>query len=144
VAYLRFTPDEYRTLRDLHRRHGLDGRNLPSFKRLLVEALRGVSGHLARRITSLRGRRLELLYFHFRTRPPTVVRHDLNAEELRLVEEACVSAPFPVRFVKPFKGLLAEMLERSRPELAEKIARMSGYQFERLYNRAVGREWWGA
>ncbi len=55
-----------------------------------------------------------------------------------------MSAPFPVRFVRPFQGLLAEMLERGRPDLAKKVARMSGYQFERLYNKALGREWWGA
>jgi hypothetical protein len=144
VAYLRFTPEEYHTLCEMSRRHGLGGRNMPAFKRLLVEALSGVSFNLARRVANLRGRRLELLYFHFRPRPAAAIRHDLTAPELRLVEEACVAAPFPVRFVKPFKGLLVEMLERSRPELADKVARMSGYQFERLYNRAVGREWWGA
>ena len=49
--------------------------------------------------------------------------------------------PFPVRLVRPFKNVLIDQFEETRPELAQKLRWLSGQQFERLYNQAVGREW---
>jgi hypothetical protein len=46
-----------------------------------------------------------------------------------------VTAPFHVRFARPFKRLLVELLEGPLPRLAQKVARMSGHQFERLYEQ---------
>jgi hypothetical protein len=147
LSYLRFSPHEYQTLSNLTIQKELGDCNLPTFKRLLVSGLKETDPGLAQRIVRLRGRRLELLYYHFRERKPPVpsaTPYDLDAEERALVVEACVSAPFPVRLVRPFKNVLIGQFEETRPELAQKLRWLSGHQFERLYNQAVGREWWGA
>jgi hypothetical protein len=137
LSYLRFTPDEYRTLRRLN--PGAEPMHMPAFRRRLVAALNPVWPGLARKIARLRRGEMTLLYHHFQPRPADGAGHGLSPDELRVLGEACVSSPFPVRFVRPFKGLLVEMLEGSLPELARKVERMSGHQFERLYNQAVGR-----
>ena len=147
MSYLRFLPDEYRILSNLCGQMRLGSQNLAPFKRLLVAALEETHQDLARRIARLRGRRLELLYYHFREPTPTVrlsEPYDLDPEERAVVAEACQTTPFPVRLVRPFKKVLIHQFEETRPELAQKLRWLSGHQFERLYNQAVGREWWGA
>ena len=114
LAYLRFTPDEYSLITEVCGRHDLGRRNLPTFKRVLVESLAEVSPGLARVVARLRRSSFDLLYCHFRDRTPLTPQQpaqEFTCEELRLVEEACVSAPFPVRFVRPFKTMLVEMLD---------------------------------
>jgi hypothetical protein len=146
LSYLRFSPDEYRTLSHLFVLKRLGDHNLPAFKRLLVAGLNETDRQLARQVARLRGRRLEMLYYHFRERTPPVrpsMPYDLDPEERATVVEACQSTPFPVRLVRPFKNVLISQFEDTRPELAQKLRWLSGHQFERLYNQAVGREWWG-
>ncbi len=146
MSYLRFSPDEYQTLCNLILQKRLGDHNLPVFKRLLVSGLNETDRELARRVARLRGRRLEMLYYHFRERTPPVrlsTPYDLDPEERAIVAEACQSTPFPVRLVRPFKNVLIGQFEETRPELAQKLRWLSGHQFERLYNQAVGREWWG-
>jgi len=144
MSFLRFTPQEYGALAAVCERLDLGSHGLPAFRRLLAVALAETHPQLARRVDRLRRGEAELLYHHFRPRPPAAVRHDLTDEELSAFAQACGAAALPVRFVRPFQAVLVEALAGLRPELARKVARLSGHAFERLYNRAVGREWWWA
>ncbi len=139
MSHLRFTPPEYRLLSTTYDRFDLAKHSLPAFRRLLTMALGDVSPKLARRVDRLRPGEAELLYYHFRPRPAAAVRHDLTDEELSTFAEVCGAMALPVRFVRPFQRTLVEALEGLRPELAEKVDRMSGYAFVHLYNWAVRR-----
>ena len=147
MSYLRFTPDEYRTIADHCRRLGLGNRHQPAFRRLLVGSLRGQSHALAARISRLGRGKLNLLYWHFRERTPLVAKccpYEFTRVEMQLVEEACVMVPFPVRFVRPFKSLLIELFQEEWPDLARKLACLSGQKFERLYEQVYERRREGA
>lgn len=138
MSYLRFTPDEYGTIADLCREHDLDGRHQPAFRRLLIQALRDVSPALADRIARLGKAKLGVLYWHFRERPPTDhTRPQFTVQDLRLVAEACLTAPFRVRLVRPFKHVLIELFQEEWPALARKLVHLSGHQFEQLYEEVV-------
>jgi hypothetical protein len=142
LSYLRFTPNAYQTLSSTCTRLDLSKHNLPTFRRLLTLALADVSPELARLLERLRPAEAELLYYHFRPHPAAAVRHDLTDEELSTFAEVCGAMAFLVRFVRPFQRTFVETLEELEPELAAKVDRLSGYAFEQLYNRAVGRECW--
>jgi hypothetical protein len=142
LSYLRFTPTEYRLLSSTYDRFDLAKHSLPAFRRLLTMALADESPRLARKVERLRQGEAELLFYHFRPRPAAAVRHDLSDEELSTFAEVCGAMAFLVRFVRPFQRAFVETLEELEPELAAKVDRMSGYAFEQLYNRAVGRECW--
>jgi hypothetical protein len=137
LRHLRFSPDEYRLLADLWHQLALDGRPRPVCKRLLAENLSELSANLSRRITRLTRAECELLCNHFRQRTPCKDKHDFTAEELQLVLAACGSPPLPVRFVGLFKGILVELFRVELPELSLKVDRLSGHQFERLYEQAT-------
>ena len=138
MSYLRFTPDEYRTIARLCREHDLGGRHQPAFRRLLVEALRNACPALADRIARLGKAKLGVLYWHFRERTPTIrTRPQFTTQDLRLIVEACLTAPFRVRLVRPFKHVLIELFQEEWPALARKLARLSGHQFEELYEEVV-------
>ncbi len=140
MSYLRFTPEEYREVAHLCRTHRLAEGHLPGFTRRLVELLQASCPPLAARVARLRRAQLTLLFRHFSDGPaPSGARPELSPEEKRALAAACEATPFPVRFVRPFRGLLVEMLEGPLPDLARKLAQMSGHQFERLYNAALGR-----
>jgi hypothetical protein len=136
LRYLRFSPDDYRRLATLWHELIRDGHPQTAFKRLLIEALSGLSPNLAGRITRLHRDEFGILSNHFRERTHSARGHDLTAEELQAVLEACVSPPFRVRFVRPFKDVLVELFQETWPELSRKVARLSGHQFERLYEHA--------
>ena len=141
MSHLRFTPAEYNAIAHFCREHHLGGRNQPAFRRLLVESLRGADPELARRVARLGRGKLNLLYWHFRDPVPSVnPRPNFTAQELRLVSEACIAAPFPVRLVRPFKHLLVELFQEDWPELARKLSSLGGHQFERLYEKASERK----
>jgi len=142
LSYLRFTPHDFATLTSLCRQHRLGERNLPTFKRLLVAALEAVAPELGRRVAGLRGSRLELLFHHFRDRTPLLPRAEppeFTPEELVAVAEACQATPFPVRLVRPFKGVLIERFEGEWPDLARKLRWLSGQEFELLYGQLGSR-----
>jgi hypothetical protein len=141
LSHLRFTPEEYRTIADLCRRHDLGRRHQPAFRRLLLAALQETCPALAGRLARLRRGEVDLLYRHFRERPaPAPERYELSSEELRTLAAACVTAPFTVRFVRPFRRMLVEVLQEEWPDLALKLAHMSGQQFERLYEQVRQRQ----
>jgi hypothetical protein len=150
LSYLRFTPDDYRLLARACRHVQLGGCSRAAFNRLLVESLSSSSPGLAQRIACLRRTELSLLYDHFRERLRPTAEGDRQGSdvdggeqgftpgELRVIAEACLSAPFHVRFVRPFKRVLVELFQEAWPALAQKLARLSGSQFERLYEHACG------
>jgi hypothetical protein len=147
LSHLRFTPDEYRTIADLCRRHGLGHRSQPVFNRLLGALLCGRHPELADRLCRLRRGQLDLLYWHFRERtsPPwNAYPQEFSGDELRLLAEACAAAPFRVRFVRPFKSVLVELFQEEWPELARKLSALSGHKFERLYEQLCERRREGA
>jgi len=135
LTHIRFTPGEYRLIDDCCRRGRLGERHQPAFRRLLVESLRAPSPALACRVARLGRGEVALLYRHFHPGPPAPAGPELTAEEMRTLAAACLNAPFHVRFARAFKRLLVEMLEGPQPRLAHKVARMSGHQFERLYEQ---------
>jgi len=144
LSHLRFTPEDYGMIANLCCQQGLGGLPEPAFKRRLVESMKEVAPALSDRLARLRRDQFNLLARHFRQRPATPKRIDFTAEEMQTLTAACVTSPFSVRFVRPFQRLLVEMLAGPSPDLARKVAHLSGHQFERLYNQAVGREWWSA
>src|SRR5579884_806449 len=108
MSFLRFTPQEYGALAAVCERLDLGSHGLPAFRRLLAVALAETHPQLARRVDRLRRGEAELLYHHFRPRPPAAVRHDLTDEELSAFAQACGAAALPVRFVRPFQAVLVE------------------------------------
>ena len=144
MSYLRFTHAEYQTMAHFCREQGLAARSQPAFKRSLVQALADASPALSRRVAGLGGARLNLLYlhFHFATRPAADAPPAADVEgrftpgELQTLAEACGSVPSPVRFVRPFRRVLVELFEEVAPALARKLDRLSGREWERLYDRA--------
>jgi hypothetical protein len=140
VSYLRFVPDDYRAL--VHACCQLDpgSHRRPAFKRLLVKHLEGAFPSLAERIGRLRSSEIRLLHDHFSERSkPGNPWHSFAPGELRALEEACAAAPFPVRFIRPFKRFLAEKFQQTWPELARKVSSLGGRQFERLYEQLDAR-----
>ena len=138
MSYLRFTPDEYRTLVISCARLEPGSHRGPAFKRLLAQALRGVDAALAERIARLRPSDLRLLCQHFGGhggRPSafgrSAMKIDFTAREKHLLAEACAATP--VRFVRPFKQLLVERFRETSPNLARKLAWLSGREFEELF-----------
>jgi hypothetical protein len=84
--------------------------------------------------------KLTVLHYHLcRPRPLAPVGPEFTHEEMRMLTTACVTIPFHTRFARPFRNLLAEMLKRVWPALAAKVANLSGYQFERLFERLCQR-----
>jgi hypothetical protein len=146
LAYLRLSRDDYQIVSHLCHQLDLTYHPRPFFQQLLVAGLRSLRLDVADRIAGLGHGELKVLYEHFRHRHCPADsgkgfggRDEFTAEEWQVLAEACVSAPFPVRFVRAFKGLLVEMLHGASPDLARKVARLSGHQFELLYVRACGR-----
>ena len=142
MSYIRFTTSDFRTISDHCKRQNLGKTHQAAFKRLLVAALRDDSPELADRIIALGKERLNLLFWHFRERllPAGVHSPDadtLTAEEWQTLSEACLSAAFPVRFIRLFKVYLVEFFQKSRPTLARKVLRLGGQRFERLYQEAL-------
>jgi hypothetical protein len=143
MPYLRFSPEDYRTLCRLclpHLPHALD---LPAFRQLLLFALSDTHPSLAGRIAELDGHRLGILYDHFRERAAAARpegEHGLGPKELHVLREACRCYPTTVRFLRPFKANLVQVLREVFPALAKKVRRLSDEQFARLYDQVIRRK----
>ena len=144
MSYLRFIPAEYETIARCSREHDLAARNQPTFKRLLIQALREVRPELAVRIAGLGRKRMDVLYGHFRFGPrpaadapaPAVdVEQRFTPGEIQTLAEACGAAASPVRFVRPFRRVLVELFEEVSPRLARKLNRLSSREWEGLYEQ---------
>ena len=138
MSHLRFTPQEYRTIALLCVQLKLGRTHQAAFKRALVAGLDGAEPALAERVARLRGRRLTVLYHHFRTPVPFAAGpapHGLTADEVEAVA-AVATGPFHVRFARPLRGVLVEFFSELWPDPAGKLRQMSGSQFEVLYHQA--------
>src|SRR5262249_4471145 len=125
-----------RLLADCCLGHGLARLHLPAFKRRLVEMLRGTDPGLSGRVARLRGASLSVLYLHFREPPPALWEQPaFTAEEVGPLAAACLPGPL----VRRLKAVLARELAGPMPELARKLAGLSGRQFEQLYEQLCRR-----
>ncbi len=141
MSYLRLTPAEYHAVRRECLRLGLGRCSRPAFRRGLIAALAGHEPPLADKIARLRRPALRVLHehFHLPAEAPRPKRVDLTPDEWAAFAEACVSYPLPVRFVRPFRHMLVELFREVSPELASKLEKLTGRQFEHLYGQATER-----
>jgi hypothetical protein len=142
MPYLRFSPEDYRTLSRLCSPHLTDALDLPAFRQLLVCSLSESDPALAELIAALDGQRLGILFDHFRERaaaPRPERALGLGPKELHVLREACRCYPRTVRFLRPFKENLVELLQGVFPALARKVRRLSDEQFGRLYEQVMRR-----
>jgi hypothetical protein len=139
MPYLRFAPEDYATLCRLCSPHSLPALDLLAFKRLLLATLSEAHPALAERIAELDGHRLAILYDHFAARAAArrseAPEHGLGPKELHVLREACRCYPGTVRFLRPFRANLVNVLRPVFPALAKKVARLSDEQFRRLHRQ---------
>jgi hypothetical protein len=144
MSYLRFYPEEYRIISRLAQEIPLSGADLPALKHFLVAYLPLDRLDLTMRISRLDNRQMRLLYDHLKNESKDAAGTDgklvFTEEEMDTVAEACASVVSPTRFLRYFRASLVEHLRDVYPELARKIARLSGRQFERLYEQVKGRK----
>jgi hypothetical protein len=139
VTYLRLTPAEYRYLCHVCRRLDVTHCRRPVFRRRLAEGLADSSPDLRNKVALLGRAELRLLHEHFREparRLASRSLHGLTRGEWGVFIAACETYPLPVRFVRAFRHTLADLLREVSPGLARKLRRLSGRQFERLYEWA--------
>jgi hypothetical protein len=143
MTYLRFSPEEYRSLCRFCQPPLPRGLDLLAFKQLLLTTLSEAQPSLAERIAELDGHKLGLLFDHFAERASAGVPggpHELSVKELQVLTQACRSYPATVRFLRPFQASLVELLGEVFPSLSRKLGRMSASQFERLYEQLTRRK----
>ncbi len=138
LSYLRFTPLEYRALCQLCRPLDLADDFFPNFKNFLVTALRDDLPELANRIAQFRRGQLRILFDHVR-RPKAKPPSGLSQEEFRALSQACNSLVNPHRFLHYYKDSLIRHFQKSKPDLARKLTRMTDQQFQELYGRVKER-----
>lgn len=131
VSYLRFSPVEYRALRQacgpvspLHFRPR-------ALQRVLIASLQDTHPALATRISQLRIRQLSILCEHFRPRQPKV-RHDLTLDEVGTLAEAFGPLLRNVRFSHLLQRPLVRQLLLGDPCLAAKLHHLSQEQFREV------------
>ena len=142
MPHLRFSPEDYRALCRLCPPRLTDALDLPAFRQLFLCSLAETHPHLAERIAALDGYHLGILFDHFHQR--TAARPgadlDLGAKELHILREACRCYPSTVRFLRPFKANLVQILKDVFPALARKVRRLSDEEFGRLYDQVIRRK----
>jgi hypothetical protein len=155
LSYLRFTPEEFRAIRQACDPVHLNADFLAVFKYFLVEALDDTLPDLATRIRRFRRSQLVLLYGFLRQQRTAAAKSQaqtrreesecgLTAEELQAVRYA--SDPFFLHDGYPgsFRDFLLYNLREARPRLAAKLARLHPRQIARLYQQAKRRSRWNA
>jgi hypothetical protein len=137
MSYLRFSPGDYCAIYRACRPLAIEKMSLPIFKRVLVGSLSDKRPNLAERIAGLGEDGVRVIYDHLlerrRGKAAADRQPELIAEELAAVAEACQSFPLAARFMRYFKGALVRALQEGFPDLASKLSRLSGSEFERLY-----------
>ena len=137
ASYLRFSPHEYRALCRLAGSLDLGGRHPAAVRRLLAASLADTHPALAGRLGRLRRREVKILCDHLRgLNPPR--RHDLTAEEVRMLAEVCGPLLSQARFLGPLWRALVRQLRGPAPALAAKLDRLSRPQVEALCRQVGG------
>jgi len=151
LAYLRFTPEEYRAICLRCRDLDLCEEFFPAFQAFLAEALSDAWPILAARIVLLGKRRVRLLFEHLRTQqcPPAKAAvsgkgHGLSFEEFLAVARAALQFPCCRERRPAFRGFLVHYFKEAEPTLAGKLEQLPEPQIVALYERARKPERWGA
>lgn len=132
MAYLRFTPDEYRAINCLYRPLNLNNSRPLLFKQVLVASLADPLPHLADRIARLSPDQLRLLFNHLQEPAPVERPHGLTAAEVELVVEAGGPWLAQARFAHMLKRAIVRRLAEQHTELAMKVELLSLAQFAQL------------
>lgn len=142
MPYLRFSPEDYRVLCRLCSPHLTGALDLPAFRQLLLCSLNEAHPQLAERIAALDGYHLGILFDHFRQRTAARPQADfgLGTKELHVLREACRCYPSTVRFLRPFKANLVQVLKEVFPALSRKLRRLSDEEFGRLFDEMIRRK----
>jgi hypothetical protein len=135
LSYLRLPPADYRAISRVCRSLNLASFNQPTFRRLLVGFLAEGLPELANRIRGLRKAEMQILYQHLRTEGMDGVRRSFTPEEVQTLADACVVLSSSMRFTRPLRRILVRSFRHDWPRLSRKVARLSGTQFDRLYEQ---------
>jgi hypothetical protein len=144
MCYLRFSPDDYHALSRLCRPDLAFPLDLTAFKQFLLLALSDTRPALAERIAGLGRRHVRVLHDHFAARAAagrsTAQWHGLDPKELRVLREACRCYPAAVRFLRPLKANLVQLLKEVFPALSKKVRDMSDEEFRGLHEQLTRRK----
>jgi hypothetical protein len=132
VAYLRFTPDEYRAIANLCRPFDLRNTRPRLVKQMLVASLADPLPPLADRIARLDHNQFHLLLIHLQGRAPVERPHGLTAGEVELAVEAGGPWLAQARFAHMLKRAIVQRLAERHTDLAAKVERLSLAQFAQL------------
>jgi hypothetical protein len=135
LSYLRLPPADYRAISRVCRSLDLASFNQPTFRRLLVGFLTEGLPELANRLRGLRKAEMQALYQHLRAEGKDCVRRTFTPEEVQTLADACVVLASSTRFTRPLRRILVRSFRRDWPRLARKVGRLSGTQFDRLYEQ---------
>jgi hypothetical protein len=151
--YLRFTPDEYRSLLAAARTFPFRA-PLAVFQHALVEALRPSNPTLAQRVADWREHQLCILLKHLprerESRESTPALHGevsgraggLTLQEWRSVVQACSLIWLHDDSLTSFKSKLVNEIATAEPVLANKLAQLSDEDVCVLYRRVKsGKRW---
>jgi len=136
VAYLRFTPQEYRALCRARRVVDLRTDDPNFFQVSLLFALADDWPRLAERVAGLLPSQLIVLRNHLRALTGDVgpgPGQDFTPAELEALAQARGTGLATVRPIGPFRDVLVRHFEKVSPVLAKKLAGLSGPQLERLW-----------
>jgi hypothetical protein len=146
LSYLRFTPEEFRAIRQACDSVELSGDFFAVFKYFLVESLSDTHPDLATRILRFYRPQLVLLYAFLRRQRTSAAKnrgptrreeheYGLTTEELQAVRHA--SGPFFLYdgYLGSFQDFLLYNLGETRPSLAAKLARLDPRQVAGLYHQ---------
>jgi hypothetical protein len=144
MSYLRFSPEEYRSLCRLCEQLPLGATGLTAFRHFLVAYMPLDQLELAKRIARPDDRPLRLLRKHLLGRSQTNAlegdKLPFTEEELELITQAIDFPRHPLRFLWLVRKSMVEHLSDHSPSLARKLARLSERQLERLYEHVRGRK----
>ena len=135
MSYLRLPPADYRAITRVCRSLDLSCYNQPTFRRILVVALTDDWPQLAGRVRELRKAQMQVLYQHLRAAGNGGARRSFTPEEVQSLADACVVLSPSARFTRPIRRILVRSFRREAPRLSRKLARLSGAQFDRLYEQ---------
>ena len=146
--HLRFTPDEFQSLRRACRTLSLVG-PYAAFQRTLATALRPTDPLLARQIGRMSQARVRTLRLHMdrqQSSPPAEgvasPRCDLSIREWQTVSQACALIWLSDDCPRSFQGRLVGEVGEAEPALAEKLGRLDAGQAATLYRRVkTGKRW---
>jgi hypothetical protein len=132
-TYLRFTQKEFRGICRACRSIRLTEGSFAAFQPSLVRALATAEPALARRIDSFRSYQVGILFEHLKEQDGT--SPTFTAEECQAIARMCGSVVLAPRFIASFRDALVGHFRSPRPDLADKLARLSEQEVAQLCER---------